>query len=345
MMTAAATASDDRPSASASEPPLPRSFHDVPGWFYNADIVLFDWFLERQLSRGQRGDLLEMGAYLGKSAVMLRQYLREGETFTVCDLFGSEAPSEGNEREQRGSYATLTRRAFEANFLSFHDELPRVIEAPTSVVPREVAAASCRFAHVDASHMYEHVRPDIEAARTALDGDGVVVLDDYRSEHTPGVACATWQAVLEGGLRPVCVSPQKFYGTWGDPAALQEELHAELDARGDCWLQWQEVAGHRLLLVGGRKAAAPPVPVSRHAERRAGPPAPSSDASDSASASVSGSAAAVGTAARRAVQRRRPALRLVRRAAREALPPVLARPLARAVRSAARREAGRRRRG
>ncbi|MFC4497710.1 class I SAM-dependent methyltransferase [Streptomyces ovatisporus] len=316
----AATTTAGAPGAHASaagdeELPRPRSFQEVPGWFYNTDVVLFDWFLRRQQRLEQRGDLLEMGAYLGKSAIMLRAYLREGETFTVCDLFGSEAPTERNEREMRGSYATLTRRGFEANYLSFHDELPRVLHAPTSVVPAEVTPASCRFVHVDASHLYEHVHPDISAARGALMPEGLVVLDDYRSSHTPGVACATWQAVLEGELRPVCVSSQKFYGTWGDPRAVQEELHAHLRERGDCWLQWQDVAGHRLLLIGARKAAAPRLPVSRHAKSRAGARDRWRDGAEAGGAS--GSRAGART----------------RRIAREVLPPVIARHLARALRA------------
>jgi hypothetical protein len=308
-----ADASEAAAAADPEQPPRPQSFHDVPGWFYNTDIVLFDWFLQRQRRLEQGGDLLEMGAYMGKSAIMLRAYLRAGETFTVCDLFGSEAPSEHNERETRGSYSTLTRRAFEANYLSFHDELPRLLHAPTSVVPDEVPGGSCRFVHVDASHLYEHVRPDIAAARGALGRDGLVVLDDYRSSHTPGVACATWQAVLEDGLRPVCVSSQKFYGTWGDPAAVQDELHAALRDRGDCWLQWQEVAGQRLLLVGARKAEPPRLPVSRHEKPRAG------------ARGRRGNGAGGGS-------RRREAS-LSRRLAREVLPPVVARQLARALRA------------
>lgn len=325
-MDRAATADDNSPAAPAGagrgagtgELPRPRSFHDVPGWFYNTDIVLFDWLLQRQQRLEQRGDLLEMGAYLGKSAIMMRAYLRADETFTVCDLFGSEAPTEHNQRETRGSYATLTRRAFEANYLSFHDELPRVLHEATSVVPGEVAGGSCRFVHVDASHLYEHVRPDITAARGTLGREGVVVLDDYRSSHTPGVACATWQAVLEEGLRPICVSSQKFYGTWGEAADLQDELYTALRARGDCWLQWQEVAGHRLLLVGAGKAAPPPLPASRHGKSRAGARDGSGDG-----------AGAGGTSGRRRAS-------LSRRVAREVLPPVIARHLARALRARAR---------
>ncbi|MFE9390585.1 class I SAM-dependent methyltransferase [Streptomyces sp. NPDC006784] len=258
----------DADAADGREPPRPRTFEEVPGWFYRTDLILFDWFLTRQRELRHRGDLLEMGAYLGKSAVLTGGYLNgPDERFTVCDLFDSEAaPDDANGRELRRSYPTLTRRAFEANYLSFHDELPRILQAPTTAVPDEVTDGSCRFVHVDASHLYPHVRGDIAAARDALGPAGLVVLDDYRSDHTPGVACATWQAVLEDGLRPVCVSGHKFYGTWGDPEPWQDALHTELRARGKCWLQWQEVAGRRLLLVGARKADPPVLPVSRHAD-------------------------------------------------------------------------------
>jgi hypothetical protein len=327
--------------------PAPQSLHEVPGWFYRTDIILFDWFLHRQHGAGVRGDLLELGSYMGKSAVLMRAYLGEEETFTVCDLFGTDAPDTHNQRETNSSYDTLTRRSFEAHYLAFHDELPRILHAPTSVVPEDVASGSCRFVHVDASHLYEHVRSDIANARKVLAGNGLLVLDDYRSSHTPGVACAAWQAVLEDGLRPVCVSGNKLYGTWDDPAALQQELHDALAARGDCRLQWQHVAGQRLLLVGGKEAALPALPVSRHAEppksaeqvarekaaeqaekeRKAAAQAAERERKAAEKAARERSAAAKRAEAER--RARSPRARLVR-VAKDVLPPVLTRAVVRA---------------
>ncbi|MEU6377765.1 class I SAM-dependent methyltransferase [Streptomyces sp. NPDC046909] len=242
----------------------PGELGDVPGWFPPLDQLLFGWFLERQEREGMPGDLLELGAYMGKSAILLGRHLREGERFTVCDLFGGDAPDGANRAETAKSYASLTRQAFERNYLSFHDELPRVIEAPSSVISSEVAAKSCRFVHIDASHLYEHVRDDIGAAREILLPDGVVVLDDFRSEHTPGVSVATWEAVLNRGLRVICLSTQKLYGTWGDPSAVQEELLEMLRGRGDCGLSVQEAAGQRLVRVRAKGMRAPEFPRSRH---------------------------------------------------------------------------------
>jgi hypothetical protein len=266
-------------TAQATDNNNPGELKEVPGWFPPLDQLLFTWFLERQETRGFGGDLLELGAYMGKSAILLGHHRQDGEEFTVCDLFGGEAPDGANRAETAKSYSSLTRQAFERNYLSFHDNLPRVLEAPTSVIPREVAPKTCRFVHIDASHLYEHVRDDIGAARELLLPGGIVVLDDFRSEHTPGVSVATWEAVLNRGLRPICLSTQKLYGTWDDPQAVQDELLAMLRDRGDCGLSVQEAAGHRLIRTRAQKGLQPPdFPHSRHyrapAPRTPAPPAP-----------------------------------------------------------------------
>ncbi|MFD7919180.1 class I SAM-dependent methyltransferase [Streptomyces sp. NPDC059740] len=249
----------------------PRELNDVRGWFPPLDQVLFEWTLDRQEARGLRGDLLEIGVFLGKSAIFAGRHLQDGESFTVCDLFEGKAPDEANRAESTKSYSALTRAAFEANYLAFHQELPRVLQGPSSLVPGAVAAGSCRFVHVDGSHLYEHVHQDITAAREVLRPGGVVVLDDFRSEHTPGVAVAAWEAVLVRGLRPVCLSTQKLYATWDDPTAMQDELIERFRGRADCHLSVQQAAGHRLVRLKSKGLAAPAFPQSRHAT---GEPAP-----------------------------------------------------------------------
>ncbi|MFD7643261.1 class I SAM-dependent methyltransferase [Kitasatospora sp. NPDC059795] len=232
-------------------PPVPATPDDVPGWFFRVDREVFAWLLDRQSAAGVTGDLLEMGAYLGRSAILLGDHLRPGETFTVCDLFDMDAPDDDNSAEMTMSYrSTLTRRAFETNYRAFHAELPTIIQAPTSVLADgRVAADSCRFVHIDASHLYEHVAGDILVARDALAGNGIVSLDDYRAPHTPGVHAAVWEAVFTLGLKPVLLTPEKFYGTWGDAEAVRADLLAR-DWRAEGFrLDEEHLAGqtcHRL---------------------------------------------------------------------------------------------------
>ncbi|MDH6108682.1 hypothetical protein P3T36_002397 [Kitasatospora sp. MAP12-15] len=245
-------------------PSLPRTLEDVPGWFWPLDQQLFGWLLARQTAAGMYGDLLELGSYLGRSAILIGGHLQTGETFTICDLFDSEAPDGSNAAEMSMSYReTLTRVAFERNYLAFHPALPTIVQAPTSVLSDgRIAVDSCRFVHIDASHLYEHVAADIQTAATVLAKDGIVVLDDFRSQHTPGVAAATWEAVFRHGLRPICVTAEKLYGTWADPGPLQREL-LELDGDvPDCNMDVDVIAGQRMVRLSGRGIAKlmPPEP-------------------------------------------------------------------------------------
>lgn len=251
---------DPRPAstetnAGEADPPEPRtigSYADIEGWFYWHDRMLFDVLLDAQPAPGT---LVELGAYLGRSAVIIGDHVRPGERFVVIDLFGDEtpltahAPDQANRAENRHSYATLTRQRFESNYLALHESLPEVIQAPSGTVLTHVAPGSARFVHVDASHLYTRVAEDVRNTRAVLQSDGIVVFDDYSNPNQPGVAAAVWEAVVTDGLVPFAVSPHKLYGTWGEPAAWLAAVRgwAQRDDRIGC--SAQEVCGHTVLRV------------------------------------------------------------------------------------------------
>ncbi|MFG1710592.1 class I SAM-dependent methyltransferase [Nonomuraea sp. M3C6] len=239
-----------------SAPDLTAALERIPGWFWPADQRLFEWFLSGSAS----GNVLELGTYLGKSAVLIGGHVRPGETFTVCDLFESDAPDGDNDAETSRSYSTLTRRQFEQNYLSVHDNLPEIVHGPTSIILDHVQAGTCRFVHVDASHLYTHVKGDVLAARAVLKDGGIVAFDDYRSEHTPGVALAVWEAVAGLGLAPICISAQKLYATWGDPVPVQRRLLEWLRSRTDLWHTTDVLGDRDLVRVNQRKKPKPAPP-------------------------------------------------------------------------------------
>ena len=117
-------------------------------------------------------------------------------------------------------YGDLTRNAFERNYLSVLAELPAIVQRPSSEIVHHVAAGSCRFVHVDGSHLYEYVRADLDAARTILAPDGIVVVDDWRTEHTPGVMVAVMERVTARELHPIVLTRHKLYAVW-DPELAQ----------------------------------------------------------------------------------------------------------------------------
>lgn len=229
----------------------PATLDDVAGWLFDQDQALMSWFLERQNRLAIPGDLLELGAYLGKSAILIGRYRRGDQRLTVFDLFEDAAQDHDNDEEMRQYRPTLTRLAFERNYLAFHTELPSIVQGPTSTISSHVAPQSCRFAHVDASHLYEHVQADIEACRAVLHTEGLLVCDDFRAPHTPGVAAAVWGAVTSGELHPICLSDSKFYGTWGDPGPVQSELIAWLETFGQQSFDAHRIAGRTVVRIAG----------------------------------------------------------------------------------------------
>lgn len=249
-----------------------KSFYDIPGWFRWLDMTMFHALLDAQ-SDSAPGVLVELGTYLGKSSVVIGDHVRDGERFVAVDLFGDtdilgESPADvANRRESTKSYGTLTRRTFEENYLALHPALPEIVQGPSSDVVDHVEPGTARFVHVDASHMYAHVVVDVANARALMRPGGVAVFDDYRGEHTPGVAAAVWAAVVQDGLIPLALTTQKFYGVYDDPepyAAVLRKLFA-----GDDRYQWetQQIMGRDVL----RARMVPPRP------QPAPPPAPTVD--------------------------------------------------------------------
>jgi hypothetical protein len=61
-----------------------------------------------------------------------------------------------------------------------------------------------------------------------LKADGIVAVDDWRTEHTPGVTLAAMQQVAAGELHAIAITRHKFYGVFEDSLAA-EVLRAVTD--------------------------------------------------------------------------------------------------------------------
>lgn len=223
---------NSRTTTMASRPIDLERLREVPGWFAALDQALFGWCLDWQSSQGISGDLVELGVYQGKSAILLGSYLRDEETLVACDLFGRPASDTDIGPGASQFYRDrLCRQDFETNYRRFFDALPHIVEGPSSTILSHVERGSSRFVHIDAAHRFSNVLQDVASARTMLCEDGIVVLDDYRTAHTPGVAAAVWESVLHGHLVPLCASEAKFYGTFGPSDHIRQALVPWLAAR------------------------------------------------------------------------------------------------------------------
>jgi predicted O-methyltransferase YrrM len=242
--------------------PTAASYRDIQGWFTRIDHRVFTGLLDAQAG-SPPGDLVEIGVFLGKSAVVIGGHVRPEERFVVIDLFGdlsllgeSDA-EEANRSENLGSYPRLTRERFEANYLSIHDELPVVVQAPSSAIMDHVAPATVRFVHVDASHLYAPVAQDCRSVRQMLRPGGVVAFDDWRNAKCPGVAAAIWESVATDGLVPVATTRNKLYAAHEGANEVLASIRALVAADPAWWLvQEHEIMGHTVLGLDSVAAAA-----------------------------------------------------------------------------------------
>ncbi|QIS15566.1 class I SAM-dependent methyltransferase [Nocardia arthritidis] len=204
---------------------------DVAGWLYPTDAELLGAIDDIQARAGITGDILEIGAYHGKSAILLGYFARRGESLIVCDLFDSAAQDADNQSENAAFYPGLRQADFERNYLRFHPRLPIVHARPSAELGTLVAAGSCRLVHVDGGHTYDVAHADIQTARRLLGPGGVLAVDDWSSAHIPGVAMAFWSEYLTGRLLPLAFTKGKFYATWDPGGVTVEQVAAAVADR------------------------------------------------------------------------------------------------------------------
>jgi hypothetical protein len=236
----------------------------VPGWFDDVDAAVFRAIDDVQRAADVKGDLLEIGAYLGKSAVLLGYLLRPQEALVVCDLFTDDDLDPDVDADAT-QYGELSRAAFEENFARFHRRPARVIERPSTQLSYEVLGQSFRIVHVDGSHSYQIVRQDIDTALELVVDGGIVVVDDYRTvPHALGVAAAAWKAVTDGKLIPVLATVQKLYGSPpGGADATRNMLRRWALEEAPVTGFRQQVAGHEMVVFSpppSPAAVSPPSP-------------------------------------------------------------------------------------
>lgn len=255
----------------------------VPGWFLEVDARLFVGVDSLQLARGIRGDLLEIGVYYGKSAILLGYCVRRGEHLMVCDVFEEVGGlAEESVAEHITYHAHLRQAEFERHYRRFHRELPEIVAAPSTSLDRDQLARRFRLIHIDGGHAYEVVREDILTARRLLGKGGVVVLDDWSQPHCPGVALALWEEYLRGELIPLCLTGTKLYATWDSGGLTSQDLDDWAAAQPDIEVSYaHRLVGHEVRryvqkkadgLSPARTAAVPPVSPLRRAIRQLAPP-------------------------------------------------------------------------
>ena len=180
-----------------------RRIETIPGWFYSDDVALFRKLNELQQDSGLTGDLLEIGVFEGKSAILLGYFLAQGERLVLCDNF------------QQGEGV---RERLETRWRAYHDQLPEILMHSSTRLDAEKLGKTFRLIHIDGSHDYAMVKSDIQLARETIKDGGIIIFDDYMHTGFPGVAAAVWEEITSGGLTPFVLTQMKLYASYQHPA-------------------------------------------------------------------------------------------------------------------------------
>jgi predicted O-methyltransferase YrrM len=229
---------------------LDDGYLSLPGWFTPLDANLFLLADAAQRSSGIHGDLLEIGAYMGRSAVVLGQLARADEKFVVSDIF---AEAENNEESVLWRTTCEVQKPsveqFSANYRRFHANLPEILVGPSSSLDAaELGLQSFRLLHVDGAHDYENVLHDLALTRELAGPGAVIAFDDISHPAFPGIGAAIWPEVKAGRLRPLVVG-QKLYVTWDVNSPVADDLLQAVERRPEWEVDRCQLADFEAVVV------------------------------------------------------------------------------------------------
>ncbi len=65
--------------------------------------------------------------------------------------------------------------------------------------------------HIDGEHSQKAIERDLKVASTVLTDSGVVIVDDYRHQHFPGIAAGVFNFLNSNDFASFCLTPNKMY--------------------------------------------------------------------------------------------------------------------------------------
>lgn len=166
-----------------------REMKRIDGWLSQSDARCFVELDAVQKAAGIHGDIVEIGVWHGRGAILFHHFLRADECVYAVDIFDLRDPGHPYFNDP----AAL--RAHAAHFGC--DDRLKPVRMDTAQEGHRlldiVRPESVRILHIDGGHDYEVVRRDIEIARRMLGEGAALVFDDFFNRRHPG----TTQAIME----------------------------------------------------------------------------------------------------------------------------------------------------
>jgi hypothetical protein len=140
-------------------------------------IAVVDSLLQLQDEEGMSGNLLELGCYKGKTALLLGLHLSDGEYVDLVDI-----------------YDQLERKILEDNNIKFYMQTANTENRQKNL---KLKRKGYRFIHCDTSHTYANTLADLNLSRKLVSDKGVICVDDFANLNYPGVIPAVYRFLFK----------------------------------------------------------------------------------------------------------------------------------------------------
>jgi hypothetical protein len=200
----------------------------VPGWITFEDVIFFEFFLEELNLRKINGDVLEIGAHFGKTAIWLDWLILDSDKLHVCDVFEKQnlITDLDNLTEVDNHYKKIipTKALFEQNFSRYGCKKPIIYQMESKFLEFELLNRTFKFIHIDGAHTFQAVNTDLNIALAKICKNGIIVMDDYRNYGAHGVTQVFWSIIFEKKLKLILLTEAKAYFAFGNDNSYLENL-------------------------------------------------------------------------------------------------------------------------
>ena len=198
-------------------------FFQTDGWFHEVSAALWDCLLAFQSQMHLRGNLLEIGVWKGRSAILQAMHAAADEQLVLVDISIQET--------MRRTIGGIKPSAVQ--YLQM-----RSSDLPTTQLYRE-GSRSYRWVHIDGEHTGTALTIDLDIANHLLDAEGIVAIDDFMLPVYPQVTRMTFDYLSqhENDLHMFICGINKAYLCRPEMAPtylsfVKESLYAEMRSRG-----------------------------------------------------------------------------------------------------------------
>ncbi len=181
-----------------------RAMGQIDGWLSQAEARCFVALDAAQKAMDIRGDLVEIGVWQGRGAILFHHLLRADECVHAVDIFDLRDRDHPYFNDPVILRANVERFGCGPRLKTVRMDTSREGHRLLEIVPPE----SVRIAHIDGGHDYEVVRRDIEVTRRMIGPGAALVFDDFFNRRHPG----TTQAIMEFLLSTPRIAPFMITG-------------------------------------------------------------------------------------------------------------------------------------